>query len=78
MFTNENFEEIYIVNKETKEIHGASKLSALCNLHPDNPDGEFAILAAENAESALTLLKAMAPSSGWDFCGHCFPHLSRR
>ena len=72
MLVNHYFEEIFIVNETTREIHAASKLTPSCNIVLGKKD----VIPAKDAKEVLADMLVRNPVL--DFCGHCFPDLSKR
>ena len=72
MLVNHYFEEIFIVSETTREIHAASKLTPSCNIVLGKKD----VIPAKDAKEVLADMLVRNP--GLDFCGHCFPDLSKR
>lgn len=80
MFINQHLGEIFIINKHTGEIHAASRMSGSCNLGDGfNPEGAFTVSIAEDFNEGLNAYKYVSEMTGTlDFCGHCFPDLSKK
>lgn len=81
MFTNPHFEEIFIFNEKTLEIHAASKISPLCNFNKDlnATDSRCTIHPTANSAASFSIFKQVSVDAGsYDFCGHCFPGMSKR
>lgn len=79
MFMNSSFEEIFLTNTKTLEVHAASKRSPQCNLDDGFNHKDFSIQASHNRAETIEMFKSLARQGiGHDFCGHCFPGLSKR
>ena len=74
MLINTDFEDVFIINKRTGEIHAVSKMSGSCTV-----DGDFTVIPSKDAKEQLRAFCHTINQLGTlDFCGHCFPKRSRR
>lgn len=74
MLINNNFDDIFLINRRTGEIHAASRMSGSCNV-----EGNFDVIPTKDAKEQLRAFCDTVNQIGTlDFCGHCFPGHSKR
>jgi len=80
MFCNTNLDEIFIINEDTLEIHRVSHMSGKCGFRtPDSDSCRCTILPSLDQNATLWMLReAFVKEKSYDFCGHCFPGMSKR
>lgn len=68
-----NYYDIFMLNAKTGEVHSANKCTGSCNLKALNCD----IFPMKNLQEFEDFKENMLEND-YDFCGHCFPSLSKK
>jgi len=63
--------DVILMNKDTKEVHTALRLTGSCNVN-SNKVHTFNIERVENDNLTLMAVRSLK-NTGWSVCGHCFP-----